>query len=93
MRMLERAEVVPLDYWTNRAFTWLTVPLADFAPFPVPSMWERCETAMCRQLVAAGAAPAPAQAVALQIVGDDGSHASVWAVCPECLERMGHSGA
>lgn len=90
--MLGHAELVPLDYWGDRSFVWLTVRLEEFRPMTPPSFWERCDTEVCRQTVAAGLAPAPAQAVAVQIVGDDGSHATAWAVCAECLERMGHSG-
>ena len=90
--MLGHAEMVPLDYWEGRPFTWLTVGLEEFRPLIPPAFWERCETEACRMAVRAGLAPDSAQAVAVQIVGDDGSHATAWAVCPECLERMGRSG-
>lgn len=90
--MLGSAELVPLDFWEGKPFTWLTVWLEEFRPLTPPAFWERCEAEACRMIVKAGLAPAPALAVAVQIVGDDGAHASAWAVCPECLERMGHSG-
>lgn len=88
--MLARAELVPIDYWAERGATWLTTDLREFAGLAPPGLWERCETnfhVLTRDL----GQPVPL-AVAVQILSDDGSHATAWAVCQECLDRMGYSG-
>ena len=90
--MLEQAELVPLDWWERRPFTWLTVPIAEFQGLMPGRLWEWCEGAVHHEEMLARLRPQAPPAVAVQIVGDDGSHATVWAVCHECLARMGHSG-
>lgn len=97
--MLGTAENVPLDYWRNRTFTWLTVPMqlllavggeANTGHNPIPPHWEYCE-AQGHEAENAEFGTKRPQSVALQIVGDDGTHCTAWAVCQEHLTMMGAS--
>ena len=90
MTLMAEAEQVPLDYWTGRGFTWLTVYTWEFGT-AAPGFWELCECDFHEaEMLAIGANRRP-RSVAVQVLGDDGTHATAFAVCQECLSRMGHS--
>ena len=88
--MLAQADQVPLEYWQGRSFVWLTVYNWEFGT-DVPGFWEQCECDFHNaEMLALGAERRP-RSVAIQVIGDDGTHATAFAVCQECLNRMGHS--